>query len=52
MDGFTSYEGNAVLWRITHNQGSTLVHAVTEASALQRFKAKYPNYTVYKIERC
>ena len=48
-DGFTSYEGNAKLWEVYHNQGTTLVHATSEAIALQRFMAKYPNRTVKKI---
>ncbi len=50
-DGFTSYESNAVLWRVYHNQGSTLVHATSEAIALQRFMAKYPNLNVREIKR-
>ena len=28
-DGFTSYEGNAVLWVVYHNHGTTHVHATT-----------------------
>ena len=51
MDGFTSYEGNAVMWCVYHNRGTTYVHATSEAIALQRFMAKYPGYTVSKIER-
>lgn len=51
MDGFTSYEGNAVLWTVHHNQGTTHVHATSEAIALQRFLAKYPNRVVRKITR-
>lgn len=50
-DGFTSYEGDAVLWRVYHNQGTTFVHATSEAIALMRFMAKYPNYNVRKIEK-
>lgn len=50
-DGFTSYEGNAVLWVVYHNYGTTHVHAVSETIALMRFMAKYPNYSVRKIER-
>ena len=50
-DGFTSYEGNSVMWIVYHNQGTTFVHATSEAIALQRFMAKYPNHTVRKIER-
>ena len=50
-DGFTSYEGNAVLWVVYHNQGTTFVHATSEAIALQRFMAKYPNLSVREIKR-
>ena len=50
-DGFSSYEGNAVLWIVYHNHGTTHVHAITEAIALQRFMAKYPNYSVRDIRR-
>lgn len=50
-DGFTSYEGNAVMWRVYHNGGTTFVHATSEAIALYRFMAKYPDKTVKKIER-
>ena len=50
-DGFTSYEGNAVLWIVYHDQGGTHVHATSEAIALQRFLAKYPNRQVRRIER-
>lgn len=51
VDGFTSYEGNAVLWTVYHNHGTTFVHALSEAIALQRFMAKYPTYVVTKIVR-
>lgn len=50
-DGFTSYEGNAVRWRVTHNCGSTIVYATSESIALMRFMAKYPNYKVRDIKR-
>lgn len=50
-DGFSSYEGNAVLWIVYHNQGTTHVHALNEAVALQRFMAKYPNLQVRNIKR-
>lgn len=51
MDGFNSYEGSAKLWIVYHDQGTTHVHATSEAIALQRFMAKYPNRTVKKIVR-
>ena len=38
-DGFTSYEGNALLWIVYHNHGTTHVHALTESIALARFMA-------------
>lgn len=50
-DGFTSYEGNAVRWIVHHNQGTTFVYATSEAIALQRFLAKYPDRKVSKIVR-
>ena len=48
-DGFTSYEGGAKRWTVYHNQGTTFVYATSEAIALQRFMAKYPNRSVTKI---
>lgn len=50
-DGFTSYEGNAVMWKVEHSNGTTSVFATSESIALQRFMAKYPNYTVKRISR-
>lgn len=50
-DGFNSWEGNAVTWTVYHNQGTTFVHATSEAIALQRFMAKYPDRSVRKIVR-
>ena len=50
-DGFTSYEGDAVRWRVTHNHGTSFVYAKTESIALARFMAKYPDYEVRNIER-
>lgn len=51
VDGFTSYEGNAHLYTVYHDQGTTHVHAPNEMLALQRFMAKYPNRTVRKVVR-
>ena len=51
LDGFSSYEGTAKKWKVYHDQGTTFVHATSEAIALQRFMAKYPNRKVKKIER-
>ncbi len=51
MDGFSSYEGDAVMWKVVHDHGTTFVHAKSEAIALQRFMAKYPNYNVREIVR-
>ena len=50
-DGFNSWEGNATLWIVYHDQGTTHVHATSEAIALQRFLAKFPNRSVQKIVR-
>ena len=51
MDGFTSYEGNAVMWVVYHDKGTTFVHAINEAIALARFMAKYPDCKVRDIKR-
>lgn len=51
LDGFISYEGDAKLWIVYHDQGTTHVHATSEAIALYRFTAKYPNRKVKKIVR-
>ena len=51
VDGFTSYEGDAVTWEVYHNHGATFVHAKTESIALARFMAKYTNYQVRDIKR-
>ena len=48
VDGFISYDGNAVLWKIYHDQGITNVRALSETVALARFMAKYPNRSVKK----
>ena len=50
-DGFTSYESGAIMWRVYHNRGTTIVRALTESIALARFMAKYPDYQVRDIKR-
>lgn len=50
-DGFTSYEGSAVLWKVHYHGGTNFVHATSEAIALQRFMAKFPDKCVIKIVR-
>lgn len=50
-DGFSSYEHNAVRWRVYHNEGTSIVYATTESIALTRFMAKYPNKNVKDIKR-
>ena len=50
-DGFSSWEANALMWRVYHNNGQTIVYATTESIALSRFLAKYPNYIVSDIKR-
>ena len=51
VDGFTSYEGNAVRWVVYHDKGTTFVYAISEMIALQRFMVKYPERSVRKVER-
>lgn len=51
-DGFTHYEGNAVMWEVYHNNGLTHVYAPTAEEAAERFKAKNPNLIVSKVTRC
>ena len=51
LDGFTSYEGCSSMWVVYHDHGTTIVHATSEAIALMRFVAKYPDYRVRKIEK-
>ena len=50
-DGFSSYEAGCVLWKVAYDGGTTFVHATSEAIALQRFTAKYPDKKVIKITR-
>ena len=49
--GFDHYGGKDVRWMVTHNTGTDFVHAPSEAIALQRYQAKYPNRIILKIER-
>lgn len=51
LDGFTSREADAVCWTVYHNTGTTFVYATSEAIALQRFMAKYPDKEVKRIVR-
>ena len=50
-DGFTSYECGAPTWIVYHDHGSTTVVAYSEAIALARFMAKYPDRKVKRIVR-
>jgi len=50
-DGFTSREANAVRWEVYHERGTTFVYATSEAIALARFLAKYPDRKVREIKR-
>lgn len=43
-----SYAGD-VRWEVYHNSGSTFVYAPSEAIAIQRFLAKYPDKIVKKL---
>ncbi len=49
-DGFTSYEGDAHLYCVYHDRGTTHVHAKNEMIALQRFLAKYPERSVRDVK--
>ena len=49
--GFDHYEGNAVLWEVTHNTGKDFAHAPSESAAWERYKEKYPDRKIIKIER-
>ena len=40
-----SYGGDK-MWEVYHNRGSTHVHAPSEAVAIQRFLAKYPDANI------
>ena len=51
LDGFSSYEGGAKMWVVYHDHGTTIGHATSEAIALQRFMARYPDRRVRDIKR-
>lgn len=51
VNGFTSYEGDAKLYKVTWEHGTDFVHAPSESIALMRYKDKYPNRKIKKIER-
>lgn len=51
LDGFTCHEGNATKYIVYHDRGTTTVYATSEAIALQRFMAKYPDRSVIDIKR-
>lgn len=50
-DGFSQYEGDSVRWIVWHDHGADYVYAKSEAIALQRFLARYPDYVVHEIKR-
>ena len=50
-DGFNTYETGSPSWIVYHDHGTTYVHAPSEAIALARFMAKYPERKVRKIVR-
>lgn len=51
LDGFNSYEGDAKQYIVEHDRGSTIVYATSEAIALARFMAKYPDRSVKRVRR-
>ena len=50
-DGFSGRDAGDVRWEVYHNKGTTFVYANSEAIALARFMAKYPDYQVRKVVR-
>lgn len=50
-DGFNGQEPGAVRWEVYYVGGTCYVYALSEASARERFKAKYPNREITKVER-
>ena len=50
-DGFSSHGADDVPWIVYTNTGTVTVYAPSEAVALQRFMAKYPDRKVNKIVR-
>lgn len=48
-DGFDRYYGGDKMWEVVHNRGTTIVRAPSEAIAVQRFLAKYPNSNIRKV---
>ncbi len=50
-DGFNGQEPGAVRWEVYYVGGTCYVYALSEASARERFKAKYPNREIIKVER-
>ncbi len=51
VDGFTHHGAGDVAWRVFTNTGTVTVYAPSEAIALQRYLAKYPNSKVSKVVR-
>ncbi len=49
--GFDVHYAGDVRWEVYHNTGTTFVYASSEAIAIQRFCAKYPDKIVKKVER-
>ena len=48
-DGFNGHEPGAKRWEVYYVGGTCYVYATSEAIALQRFSAKYPDRRVIKI---
>ena len=49
--GFDTHYPGDVRWEVRHNTGTTFVTAPSEAIAIQRFLAKYPDKIVKRVER-
>ena len=47
--GFDIHYADDVMWEVYYNGGTKIVYAPSEAVAIQRFLAKYPNATIRKV---
>lgn len=50
MEGFSIRHPGDKRWAVYHKGGNTFVYAPSEAIAIVRFLAKYPDKTVLKVE--
>ena len=49
--GFDVHYAGDVKWTVYHNGGTTFVYAPSEAIAIQRFSAKYPDRIVKQVKK-